>query len=199
MNRILGLFITICVLFVSVQTMQAGEPQTKEGSKAIFWGFNGLDNLSVDNTTIGFLYNISDGFGLWGQLGLGIVSTKADDEDHLSTTGIDFAVGAKLNIFQTEPVAMFISPMVVIGTTSTEDKSRTNTFIDSEMTLGVGAAIGAEWWFANNVSFSASTFLGFVSNTMTEERGDEKLEYSATSIGTMANYGAQFTLSFYFR
>jgi hypothetical protein len=199
MNRILGLILVLCVVFASTQALQAGEPQTKEGTKALFWGFNGLSDLSIDNSNIGFLYNISDGVGLWGALGLRIGSTKSNDNDHLSTTGIEFAVGAKLNIFQTEPVAMFISPMISIGTTSREDKSRTNTYIDSEMTLGVGAAIGAEWWFANNVSFSASTFLGFVTETITEERGDNKDEYTMTGIGTLPNYGAHFTLSFYFR
>ncbi|MBS3999207.1 MAG: hypothetical protein KGZ71_01850 [Desulfobulbaceae bacterium] len=199
MNRILGLILVLCVVFASTQALQAGEPQTKEGTKALFWGFNGLSDLSIDNSTIGFLYNISDGVGLWGALGLNIGSSKIDDNDHLSTTGVDFAVGAKLNMFQTEPVAMFISPMVTIGTSSTEDKSASSTFIDSEMTLGIGAAIGAEWWFANNVSFSASTFLGFVTETMTEERGENKDEHTKTNIGTMANYGAHFTLSFYFR
>ncbi|PKL85792.1 MAG: hypothetical protein CVV22_06460 [Ignavibacteriae bacterium HGW-Ignavibacteriae-1] len=197
MNRILGLIIVLCVVFASTQALQAHEPQTKEGTKALFWSFSGLSDISVDNSMLGFKVNISDGVGLWGALGLAMVNTSDEDKDLRAGTGVELALGAQLYLFETEPVAMFISPLVAFSTASSENKISEVT--DSEMGLSIGAAIGAEWWFANNVSLSAQTFVGFQSTSTSSELGENKSENNMTFIGIGGNYGSKFTLSFYFR
>jgi hypothetical protein len=197
MNRILGLILALCVVFASTQALQAGEPQTKQGTKSLFWTFSGLSDLSIDNSMIGFKANISDGLGLWGALGLAMVSTADEDKDLTSGTGIQLAVGAQFYLFETEPVAMFVSPLFAIAIASGENKVSKAT---SDLTgINIGAAIGAEWWFAKNVSFTAQTFVGFQSTTETDEAGAFKSEDKMTFIGIGGNYGSKFTLSFYFR
>ena len=203
MKRISGL-LAICIMLLASQSLFAGEPRTQEGDKAIFWGFHGLSNLSVDNSSIGAQYNIANRIGVFAALGLASESESAkpdgqNSKDISSETMIMLELGAKIYLFRNEPVAMFVSPVISIATGSEEDKSSSTKHIDSGTLFGIGVGAGAEWWFAKNVSLSAATYLMFNSLTETTERGTRKDELSKTFFGTKgSNLGSSLTVSFYF-
>jgi len=203
MKRISGL-LAICVMLLASQSLFAGEPRTQEGDKAIFWGFHGLSDLSVNNSVIGAQYNIANRIGVYAALGLasGSESVKLDGQsskDISSEASIMLELGAKLYLFRNEPVAMFVSPIISIGTLSEEDKSSSTKHIDSQTSFGVGVGAGAEWWFAKNVSLSAASYLIFSTNTETIERGTRKDEATSTFFGIKgSNLGSSLTVSFYF-
>ena len=203
MKRITGLM-AICIMLFAVNSLFAGEPKTQQGDKALFWGFKGLSDLSVNNSVIGGQFNIANRIGLYAALGISSesASSKLDGQsskDVSSETGIALELGAKLYLFRSEPVAMFVSPMISIGTGSEEDKTTSSKTIDSFTAFSIGAGVGAEWWFTNNVSLSAATYLMFNSVSYTNERGNRKDEHTNNFFGTKgSNLGSSLTVSFYF-
>lgn len=200
MKRFFGIIATISILMLSTNASYSAEPQVQAGSKSIFWNFHGLSDLGVENSSVGMQYLFADRIGAWGEIKLGTFNYKADadDDDGEATTDFALAGGAIFYLFKNDPVALFVSPLFWLESSSYEDKDASSTYIDSEMTFSVGASIGAEWWFAKNVSFSAETYLGLVSTSMTRERGDNESNSSVFGIGTNTGYGSNFSISFYF-
>ena len=203
MKRLSGLILTFSIVFFLTQSLFSAEvPQVQQGAKSVFWGFNGLSDLSVQNSVIGGQYNIADRIGIFATLGLDMFGNSetpdgGKEKDLTSTSNIQFSVGAKLYLFKNDPVSFFVAPTIGISSNSFENVAiETNNNI-SESTFEVGIGVGAEWWFTTNVSFSASTSLGLKSYSKTTEVGDSTSEVSHSNFGTM-NTMSKFILSFYF-
>jgi hypothetical protein len=203
MKRLSGLILTFSIVFFLTQSLYSAEvPQVQEGAKSVFWGFNGLADLSVNNSVIGGQYNIADRIGIFATLGLDMFSNNRTPngekkEDLTSSSDFNFSIGAKLYLFKNDPVSFFVAPTISIMSYSFENVASPTKHIDSKSEFGVGIGVGAEWWFTTNVSFSASTTLGLVSHSESSERGDAKAETSYSHFGTMKSVSV-FTLAFYF-
>jgi len=200
MKNLFKLFLTLCVVVIASNALYSAEPQTHKGSTAIYWGFGGLSELSIDNSTLGVQYLFAERTGIWAELSLSMLNSKQnkDDDDGIANNNTGFYTGVIFYVLQNEPVALYVSPQIGIGMMSEENKDASATFKDSQTTFSIGASIGAEWWFAKNVSLSASTFIGYEGTTYTAERGDNKAESASSSIGILPTVGANFLISFYF-
>mgnify|MGYP000935039327 CR=1 FL=1 len=199
MKKSINLVLTIIAFLAIVGTLTAAEPQTKAGSKSIFWGLNGLSDLSVNNSFLGIQYLFADKMGVWGQLNLSMISEKPNsDADGVSTNNIGLSAGFIYYVFQKGPVGLYLSPQVGFYSNSEEDKDASTTHKDSESILYLGVSIGAEWWFTDNVSLIATSLIGFGSTTTTVERGSSKTESTSTVIGIIPQASAKFEICFYF-
>ena len=197
-NLISKVFIvTFTVLFAV--SLYAAEPQTKAGSKSMYWGLNGLSELSFDNSSLGIQYLFADKMGIWVDLDLSMISDKAtSDADGISTSNFGLSAGFIYYLFQKGPVALYGSPQVGFSTSSVENKDAATTHIDSKTKLHLGVSVGVEWWFTDNVSLTVTTLLGFVSETNKVERGSSTSEATTSTIGIMPNGSGKFLISFYF-
>ena len=202
MRQVSKFFAIAFAAIIMTAAASAGEPQTMEGSKCLFFGFSGLSTLSVDNSTIGVQYLFADRQGIWADLSFGFGTSKpSENADETKTTAIGFDIGYIWYIFQKGPVACYLSPQFGIMTDSKKYKVSSNDVTESNMSFAVGVSLGAEWWFADNVSLATSAFLGFTSTTNTVEVGSNKTEGTNTQIGISSGEGtggATLTLSFYF-
>jgi hypothetical protein len=201
MKRLTALAILALVFVFAANNSFSADRATKEGEMSIFWEFNGLSDISVDNSYLGFLYLFADNMGLWVDLGLGFLSSKAyDGADELSTNGFEFDLGFIYYMYHKGNVAFYISPQFglysqkqITAKTPVEVSKTTSQF-------SAGVSFGAEWWAWENVSISFSTYLGFTSQKVKSETGSSSSEATQTYFGTgdINNHGGKIILSYYF-
>ena len=70
------ILIVLLSMVILTLPLTAGKPQTAAGSKSVFFGFNGLSNLSVEDSWIGFQYLFADKMGLWGSISLTMLTDR---------------------------------------------------------------------------------------------------------------------------
>lgn len=178
-------------------TVFAGTPQTQQGAKSLFFGFNGLSNLSVDNTYLGCQYLFADKMGVWADLSLGFKTEKpTETAKDVKDNAIGFDIGFMYYAFQKGPIAVYLSPQFGISNATAEDensqyKKTTNYF-------HAGVSIGTEWWAFENISFGVSTYLGFESNKVTTEVSNSESESTSSNIGILGSSSGNIWISFYF-
>ena len=194
------ILIVLLSMVILTLPLTAGKPQTAAGSKSVFFGFNGLSNLSVEDSWIGFQYLFADKMGLWGSISLTMLTEKPSQatNDNIKND-FEFDVGFIYYLFEKGPVACWVSPSIGLGFGSTEfeEEDMPLTKISSNL-FYAGVSIGAEWFFTDNVSISADTFLGFQQTGRTTEIQNFKTEYSKTEFGFITGAGASLVLLFYF-
>lgn len=179
-------------------SVQAAEPNLQAGSKSLFFGFSGMNDLSIDDTRIGAQYLWGNGCGAWVDLGFGISNFKEDENaPEAKGTKIGMDIGYIYYFMQKGPVACYVSPQFGFSTLSAEIEVNSVTNKDSQTEISFGASLGAEWWFAESMSLSCSAYLGYVGTTITKELGSSKTESTRTDIGILGS-GGKFVLSFYF-
>lgn len=200
MKKLLSVFMLTAVLgLFSVNTF-AAEPPLHAGSKSLFFTFNGLSELSIDDYSIGGQYLFANRMGVWGDIGFGFKSVKPNKDAEESTgSRIGLNAGFIMYPFQKGPVACYVSPQLGIYMTGAETPQGSSKIKDNTTELFIGVSIGGEWWFAENISLSCSGYLGFTSMNVTREEGASKMEASSSEFGILGSpHGGKFILSFYF-
>jgi len=195
MKKLVALLFVFVVIFATTNLF-AAEPQTKQGSKSLFFGLNGLSDLGVDNSYLGAQYLFQDDMGVWVSIGFNSKNYKpSENADEDKYTKFDFDIGFIYYAFQKGPVAMWISPEIGLGIGTNENTSSKIT--DNGFWAGVD--LGVEWWAFDNVSLSASVFLGYKNQTLKTENKIPSSETKATTntFGIIGDEG-KFTVSFYF-
>jgi len=196
MKNYFTLVLAIVVLFAT-NALSAAEPQTKEGCKSLFFGLNGLSNLGVDNSYLGFQYLFQDGMGGWASIGFNSKNYKPNENaEEEKYTKIYFDIAFIYYAFQKGPVAMWISPEVGIGI-GTDDISLSKI---TDKSFWGGVDLGVEWWAFENISLSASVFIGYENQTVKTEYKNSSLpedEETTNTFGIIGDEG-KFTVSFYF-
>ncbi len=188
--------VLVFVVFFATSTLFAAEPQTKAGSKSLYFGLNGLSNLGVDNSVLGGQYLFQDDMGIWLELGFNSSNYKPDEkatEQKLSSFGLD--VGFIYYAFQKGPVAMYFSPQLGFSS-GTNENGANNKVTTSSFTGGV--SLGAEWWAFENVSLSASVLIGYSNSTVKTEISSGSTEETTNNFGILGSSNSRFLLSFYF-
>lgn len=187
----------LLVLVILSTTAFAGTPLTKQGSKSLFFNFNGLSNLSVDNTSLGGQYIFADNMAIWADISLGFKTSKASETaKDVKDNAIGFDIGFLYYVFEKGPVAMYISPQFGFSTAKNEDDNTKITNTSNYFDAGV--SFGVEWWAFDNVSFGASTFLGFESTTDKTENGDVETEATSSNIGILGSSTGTIFIAFHF-
>lgn len=190
----------LIIVFLTFSNSKAEELPLKKGSASIFWGLNGLSDLSVNNSYLGVQYLFKDGIGVWSELGLGVLSIKDyQDAESLFETNLEFGGGLIFYLYENEPVAFYITPCVWLTTYRLDDKDEPYQYYDTESEFWAGISFGGEWWFDDNISLSVETYLGYSKIKTTTKRGDLKTRETSYSFGILSEYGSNFSLSFYFR
>lgn len=189
----------ICLITLSL-TSFAAEPQTQQGSKGLFFGFNGLSELSVNNTRLGGFYYLGSDMFLWADVGFNIINQKPyKTGDEYASNNIGFEVGLDYLVFKKGSVGLFIGPDIGFTTSSSESegtRSATKTTKSNSFYAGIG--IGAEWWFTDNISIHPYTFIGFESIKTTDEDGSTKIESTSSYFGIQGSQAANLYIMFYF-
>jgi hypothetical protein len=202
MKRLTLLAIFTFMFVVAANNSYSADKQTKAGEMSILWNFNGLSEISIDDSYLGMEYLFADNMGIWADLKLGFITNKAKDNDpELADNTFGFDIGFIYYMFHKGNVAFYLSPQFGLETKSSEleglatysEKKITNT------SFRVGCSFGAEWWAWDNVSVGFSTYLGFVSTNEKHEYPTSTADYekTSTSIGTLSR-GGKICLSFYF-
>lgn len=196
MKKLLALLFAFVVFFATTNLF-AAEPQTKQDSKALFFGLNGLSNLGVDDGYLGLQYLFQDNMGVWGSLGFNTKTYKPyENADEDSYTNLEFGVGLIYYAFQKGPVAAWVSPELGIGIGSADTKSTKIT----DNSFWAGVSLGAEWWAFDGVSLSASVFLGYENLTTTTEAKsvpNSEIKSKENKFGILPGQG-KFQILFYF-
>lgn len=183
------------VVLIATNALFAAEPQTKEGSKSLYFGLNGLDDLGVNNSVLGGQYLFQDNMGGWFEIGFNTTNHKPSEnatEVKYNSIGID--VGFIYYAFQKGPVAMYLSPQLGYSTGTDE---QANSEITSKAFYG-GVSLGAEWWAFENVSFSASVLIGYSNLKVTREINNVSTEETTNNFGILGSTNSKFLINFYF-
>lgn len=192
--KLISLIIGVLMLNL---TSFAGTPQTQQGSKAMFFGFNGLSELSVNNSYLGGQYLFADRMGIWAKIGFGFQTSKENETaKDVKNNTVAFDIGLMYYAFQKGPVAMFLSPGFGYSTETAEDENtkykKTSNIFDG------GVEIGVEWWAFENVSFGACTYLCFESTQTTTETNGVETEATETNFGILGSKTGSLWVTFYF-
>lgn len=185
----------LAMMLVGTIVLNAAEPQTKQGSKALFFGLNGLSEIGFDNSVIGAQYVFQDNMAIWADLGFKSKTEKPSENAQETTHSmVEISAGFLNYIFQKGPVAMYYSPQLGVAFGSDEQgsaKTSTNEF-------SVGVSLGAEWWMFDGISLTATTFIGYNTLKTTNESGSNKVEATTNSFGILGDTKSKFLISFYF-
>lgn len=195
-NKFFSIIFAVVILSASVF---AGTPQTQQGAKALYFGFNGLSELSVNNTYIGGQYLFADNLAVFGDLSLGFKTTKENKgAEDITDNNIGFNLGISYYLFQKGTVAMYLSPQFGFSSGNYEDE---NTKIKTTNNkFDVGVSFGVEWWAFDNISFAVSTLVGFKSTKTTVKNDNNNLETESTStkIGMLGSSAGTIYILYYF-
>ncbi len=194
MKSFVILVICLAVIF-SAANLNGAEPQTKQGSKSLYFGLGGFNDFGFDNTSLGGQYNFQDNMAVWCELGFQSNSDKANETaQEVKNDMFLFSAGFLYYAFQKGPIAVYFSPQFGVGFGSSENgpaKESTNEFSG-------GISVGAEWWAFDGVSLTATTFIGYSTTKTTSEDGNSKEEGTSNQLGIIGAANSKFLVSFYF-
>lgn len=194
--RIFKVFLVLTIVAISMSSnLVSAEPQTKEGSKSIYFSLKGLDEIGFDNSTFGAQYIFKDKWAFWGEIGFLSETSKASETaQEQSLSKYNFSVGILNYVYQNGPVAAYYSPQLGIALGGNESGS--NKVTTTDITMGI--SIGVEWWMFDNVSLAASTLFGYVSSVEKTEQGSFSSEATKSKFGILGSSNSKFLISFYF-
>jgi hypothetical protein len=199
MKKLVLVSLLLMTAFLTYQTVEAAEPSTQAGSKSLYFGLNGLSELSVDASTLGVQYLFVKRMGIWTEINLSL-KTSSNQGTDVKTQGAGIGVGFIVYPIQKGPVALYATPMLgfnYLYSDATGSQSYSNVTTNS---LYIGIGIGAEWWFYDGMSLSVSTFLGYDRASSTYENNSNKTSWDGLdeNIGFTSSNQTKFLLSFYF-
>jgi len=193
-----SLILWIAGMLILTTLATAGTPTTQKGSTSIFYTFNGLDGLCVDNTWLGVQYLLFNKGGVGMDFCFSYDREKLDDDDEPESNS-GFGLDAFLIYYpvQKGSVALWVSPDLGLYFSGQKDKD-----IDMKCTstdLWMGASLGVEWWLFDQVSLSASNWVGLEYYVENNDINNVKTKPKDFSIGLLGNSSSKFIISFYFK
>lgn len=199
------LALAIAIASVMAITGSVAEAQTfnvtSQGNKAVLFNFSGLSNLGLGayDGGIGGKYYISDGLAVRGMLNL-LVNNQTTKGAANFTDATDntfgFGLGAGLEyhlplaskvspyfggVLSFMTTAETITPSVFTGTVATSTKTTSTGF-------GLGALMGVEYFFNQNISLAAEYQFGLLYDSRTNPSTDEMTVGFQTAGLTLAVY-----------
>lgn len=197
MKKTIVVFCFLIGLFL-ISSAVAGTPTTQKGSASIFYTFNGLDGLCVDNTWLGVQYLLFNKGGVGMDFCFSYDREKLDDDDEPESNS-GFGIDAFIIYYpvQKGSVALWVSPDIGLSFSSQKDKD-----IDMKCTstdFWMGASLGVEWWLFDQVSLSASNWFGLEYYVENNDINNVKTKPKDFSLGLLGSSSSKFIISFYFK
>lgn len=187
----------IMIMMVAV-VLQAAEPQTKPGTKFLYYGFSGLDNLGIKGSFVGGGYFFKQDVAVFGDVSFGFKNTDpGEGGEELGDDAIELALGVEWFAMKKGAVGLYLGPQLIYSRSSSDAAGANGLFTTTENTVGLALSISAEWWVTEEISFWGGTHVGFTSMSGSREHGTAKTEYSATRIGFLDDT-AKIGIGFYF-
>lgn len=193
MNKTLVVF---CVVVILASLATAGTPAIEKGSAAMWFNFNGLTTMSYQNSAIGLNYLFKDKTGA----GIALNFSHDSEDDGIEEKEKTTALGMDLYLihypFQKGPVALYLAPGVGFNFSSKKDKDFGDIHINSTY-MWLGGSVGVEWWIFDQVSLSASNWVGLEIDLLNDKENDDKM--TDVHLGILGSSTASIVLAFYFK
>lgn len=198
MKRNLVLVTMLLVIMMVTVVAQSAEPQTKPGSKFLYYGFSGLDNIGISGSYIGGGYFFKQDVAVFGDVSFGFKNTDpGDGGDELGDDTINLDLGVEWFAMKKGSVGLYLGPQLTFSRTSADAAGANGLITTTENTVGFALSISAEWWVTDVISFWGGTHVGYTSMSGSREHGTVKTEYSATRLGFLDD-AAKIGIGFYF-
>ena len=196
MNKTLVVF---CVVVILASLATAGTPAIEKGSAAMWFNFNGLTTMSYQNSAIGLNYLFKDKTG--AGIALNFSHDNVDDgiEEKEKTTALGMDLYLIHYPFQKGPVALYLAPGVGFNFSSNKDKDISEFHVNST-DIWLGGSVGVEWWIFDQVSLSASNWVGLEIDLLNDKENDDKM--TDVHLGILSESAANIAnivLAFYFK
>ncbi|HOO14305.1 MAG TPA: outer membrane beta-barrel protein [Candidatus Marinimicrobia bacterium] len=193
MNKTLVVF---CVVVILASLATAGTPAIEKGSAAMWFNFNGLTTMSYQNSAIGLNYLFKDKTGA----GIALNFSHDSEDDGIEEKEKTTALGMDLYLihypFQKGPVALYLAPGVGFNFTTYKDKDISEFHVNST-DIWLGGSVGVEWWIFDQVSLSASNWVGLEIDLFNNKINDDK--GTDVHLGILGSSTASIVLAFYFK
>lgn len=190
------------LIFVLTFSSYSAEPLTGKGNKCLLFGFNGLSDLSVNNSHLAVQYQFADKMGIWADVNFNSGKIKPTEQgEEYSTNQYGFTIGYIYYAFQKGSVAMYLSPQIGYSGSSTETAAdRTDKITTDVSDITAAVSVGVEWWAFENISFGVSTHFGFESSKTTNKSKISPQETEATNsfFGIISKDAGKISIAFYF-
>jgi len=184
------------VILILASLATAGTPTTQKGSAAMWFNFNGLSDMSYQNSAIGLNYLFKDKTGA----GIALNFSHDSEDDGIEEKEKTTALGMDLYLihypFQKGPVALYLAPGVGFNFSSNKDKDFGDIHINSTY-MWLGGSVGVEWWIFDQVSLSASNWVGLEIDLFNNKINDDK--GTDVHLGILGSSTASIVLAFYFK
>ncbi len=181
--------------FLNAVDSISAEPNIKAGSMSLYAGLTNINEFGFDNF-IGFQFFGDDGNASWFELGLNSKNLEYIPSSETSTlNNFSIAFGFSYFVFQNSSISAYFSPELGIGVGYEEFP--TGDEINS-INFDGGLNFGIEWWALSNISFRASTFLGYTYNSSTKSINSKSTEVNSWNFGIMGDTKSKFIISFNF-
>ncbi len=195
MKKTLVVFCVVVILILA-SLATAGTPTTQKGSAAMWFNFNGLTTMSYQNSAIGLNYLFKDKTGA----GIAFDFSHYNVDDGIEEKEKTTALGMDLYLihypFQKGPVALYLAPGVGFNFTTYKDKDFGDIHTNSTY-MWLGGSVGVEWWIFDQVSLSASNWVGLEIDLLNDEANDDKM--TDVYLGILGSSTASIVLAFYFK
>ncbi len=195
MKKTLVVFCVVAILILA-SLATAGTPTTQKGSAAMWFNFNGLSDMSYQNSAIGLNYLFKDKTGAGIALNFSHDSEDDGIEEKEKTTTLGMDLYLIHYPFQKGPVALYLAPGVGFNFTTYKDKDFGDIHINSN-DIWLGGSVGVEWWIFDQVSLSASNWVGLEIDISNDKINDDKT--TDTHLGILGSSMANIVLAFYFK
>ncbi len=195
MKKTLVVFCVVVILILA-SLATAGTPTTQKGSAAMWFNFNGLTTMSYQNSAIGLNYLFKDKTGA----GIAFDFSHYNVDDGIEEKEKTTALGMDLYLihypFQKGPVALYLAPGVGFNFTTYKDKDFGDIHTNSTY-MWLGGSVGVEWWIFDQVSLSASNWVGLEIDLLNDKENDDKM--TDVHLGILGSSTASIVLAFYFK
>lgn len=198
--RLLAVTMLVCI---PVFMLQAGQPQVQKGSKSVYFGFNGLADMKMDNAYFQAQYLFADRKGITAGFHLG--GTKTDLGNNIKptkTSDFTFDVEYIYYAWADGPVTIYCGPGIGFTTAKNEYPASPTKALMKENTNGISVFgfIGVEWWAWDNVTISISTLFGYQSLKSTVKSDDTGTKTTTTTStwGNLSSGSTSVGVGFYF-
>ena len=195
MKKTLVVFCVVVILILA-SLATAGTPTTQKGSAAMWFNFNGLSDMSYQNSAIGLNYLFKDKTGAGIALNFSHDSEDDGIEEKEKTTTLGMDLYLIHYTFQKGPVALYLAPGVGFNFTTYKDKDFGDIHTNSTY-MWLGGSVGVEWWIFDQVSLSASNWVGLEIDLLNDKENDDKM--TDVYLGILGSSTANIVLAFYFK
>lgn len=197
MKQISMLILMIFLVLFAANLLMAAEPQTQKGSQHVYYTLNGLSNLGIDGSFIGYGKFIKDRLAVCADLGFALKSEQpGGDLPDEKNNSYNVRLGLEYYLMQKGSVSFSLVPMLGLGGSSKENIEYADYKV-SENTLQVGCTLAVEWWVCKEISLWGGAYVGYESTSGTKDYNSSKIDYTMTRLGFL-NSGPSLGIDFYF-